>query len=190
MLSSALEKLLRDDPVPQQFFENAVIFAREFVDEYHHYKEEHQMFVFLAQKSGGIFDAQIDALRQQHEHGRMHVTRIVESVPGYLDREQAAATEIVESLAAYIAMLRQHIHREDHAFYPIAQRVLTADDAEQLLFEFERADAEARTGFVDECRDRVLKMEALLQVQPQAETRGSNTDPGGYQGHRGLNGVY
>ena len=152
-----------------EFFENAVLFSREFVDKYHHYKEEHQLFMQLAQQAGGIFDAQIDALRHQHEHGREHIARIAENVDGYLRKEHAAATTLVESIAAYGAMLRQHIHKEDHGFYPLAQRILTQDDEKHLEAEFRKADEKWGEDFMDKSRDRVLKMEALLRIPPRAE---------------------
>ena len=34
---------------PREFFDKALLFAREFADDYHHIKEEHMLFVRVAQ---------------------------------------------------------------------------------------------------------------------------------------------
>src|SRR5512143_1171456 len=61
---------------PRAFFEGAVEFARAFADRFHHFKEEFLMFGMLAQKKHGRLDADIGALRYQHERCRKAMTEI------------------------------------------------------------------------------------------------------------------
>ena len=120
------------------FFEKALEFARGFADDYHHFKEEHVLFVRLAQSKGGELDAQLDALRYQHERGRELVAKVARCLDGYAARDDRQTGDLLEALAAYAALLRQHIHTEDHRFYPLARNVLGADDMERLGEEFAR----------------------------------------------------
>jgi hemerythrin-like domain-containing protein len=54
-LALASEKLERGERPPKEFFEKAVDFSRQFVDKHHHFKEEHIIFTWLAQrKKGGV----------------------------------------------------------------------------------------------------------------------------------------
>ena len=70
VLSIAAEKIEEGQHPSEAFFEKAVEFARAFADHYHHFKEEHVLFVQLAQKKQGEVDAQLEALRYEHERGR------------------------------------------------------------------------------------------------------------------------
>jgi len=161
-LSFALEKLEHGETLPAEYVEQVVVFARNFVDKHHHFKEEYQMFRMVAEKHEGTLDAQLDALRNQHEHGRKYITDIATAQEGHQAGEDDKTTTVLESLAAYISMLRQHINREDHIFYPMAREALTDDQMAHLVSEFTAADEKAGEGFMQEFRDRVLKMEALL----------------------------
>lgn len=120
----------------QAFFDKALEFARQFADSYHHFKEEHVLFVRLAQVKRGEIDAQLDALRYQHERGRELTATIARCLDGYVARDERATSDLLEAMAAYTALLRQHIHVEDHRFYPLARNVLGSDDLERLELEF------------------------------------------------------
>ena len=114
------------------FFEIAIDFARTFADKYHHFKEEHVLFVRLAEKKRGEVDAQLESLRYQHERGREHITAIANALDGYVERDHMKVTTMLESVAAYVSLLRHHIHVEDHIFYPLAKNVLAKNEMQEL----------------------------------------------------------
>jgi len=138
VLSMAAEKIENGQRPSEAFFEKAVDFARSFADKYHHFKEEHVLFVQLAQKKQGEVDAQLDALRYEHERGRALVTGIENALPGYAAQDPIKTGELLENIAAYTSLLRHHIHVEDHVFYPMAKKTLTAEEFEALGPEFEK----------------------------------------------------
>ena len=161
-LAFALDKMERGERPPKQFFEQVVIFAREFVDQYHHFKEELQMFTLLAQKKGGQFDAPLAALRNQHETGRNHVAAILNAAGAIAEGQEVWESDLIESLAAYISMLRHHINVEDHVFYPMAAETLSDSDQQQLMDSFRQVNDKMGTGFVEDFRERLLQMDSLL----------------------------
>jgi hemerythrin-like domain-containing protein len=163
-LAYAVERLEHGERPPKEFFENAVLFAREFVDGYHHFKEEHQMFVMLAQTVKGKHDGAIEALRYQHERGRAIVNAIAQAISGYQRGDERDVLVVLESAAAFGALLRQHINREDSVFYPMARKELSREDQERLREEFARADEKAGADCFDRNEERVMKMEALLHA--------------------------
>ncbi len=147
---------------PREFFEKAVEFARTFADRYHHFKEEYLMFVRMAQKRKGEIDAQLEALRQQHERGRNLVAAVAERLDGYAKGDSVAAAELRENLAAYVTLLKHHMRTEDHVFYPMARRELDARDMEQLLEEFENDRARTGERMFENCHKLVVDMASLL----------------------------
>jgi hemerythrin-like domain-containing protein len=163
-LAFAAERLEHGERPPKEFFENAVLFAREFVDGYHHFKEEHQMFVMLAQKVKGKHDAPIESLRYQHERGRALITAMSDAIAGYHRGEERAVLAILENVAAFGALLRQHINREDSVFYPMAKKELSKEDQERLAEEFRRADEKSGGDCFERNEERVMKMDGLLRA--------------------------
>jgi len=68
VLSMAAEKIEEGQHPSEAFFEKAVEFARAFADHYHHFKEEHVLFVQLAQKKQGEVDASCSKTWQPTAH--------------------------------------------------------------------------------------------------------------------------
>jgi hemerythrin-like domain-containing protein len=144
------------------FFEKAVDFARSFADSYHHFKEEHVLFVRLAQKRQGEVDAQLDVLRHQHERGRELLAGITAALPGYAARDASSTADLLERTAAYAALLRHHIHVEDHVFYPMAEKNLTAEDLEQISREFVSERDKHGGDVFERCHKLVVDMGSIL----------------------------
>ena len=128
---------------PVEFFEAGIRFAREFADEYHHIKEEHILFVQVAQKQGGEMDAQTEALRHQHETGRNHILAISNALNGYGEGQAIQTDQIKDAIRDYVPMLREHTHTEDHLYFPLAEKVLSEEEHAQLQVEFDRARQKA-----------------------------------------------
>jgi len=115
---------------------SVAFFEKSVADSYHHFKEEHVLFVRLAQKRQGEIDAQLDALRQQHERGRELVTGISTSLEGYAAHDDMKTADLLQNMAAYASLLRLHIHTEDHVFYPMARKSMSDEEVELLSQEF------------------------------------------------------
>ncbi len=161
-LESAAEQLRQGRRPPREFYDLAVQFARAFADTVHHFKEEHVLFVRLAQRHEGALDAQLEALRHQHERGRRLLTQLAGHLPGYAEGDEEAARMLLATSSAYGDLLRDHIHREDHEFYPAARRTLTPEDMQALDEEFER-DRQRRGALAFEvAHKQVVDMGSLL----------------------------
>ncbi len=161
-LNAAERKLEAGERIPAEFLRGMVEFAREFVDRYHHGKEETQVFVRVAQLQAGEFDGALDALRQQHEHGRDHIAAIAASIDGYDAGDPLKDADVLEHLAAYASMLRLHIHREDHVFFPMARMHLDESENAALLKSFEREATAFPETFVEDCHALVQHIRALI----------------------------
>jgi hemerythrin-like domain-containing protein len=70
--------------------------------------------------------------------------------------------QIKESLAAYVPMLRDHIHTEDHLFFPLAEKALSAEEMTQLEAEFARARQKAGDEPFETYHKLVIDMGSML----------------------------
>ena len=162
ILTIAADKLGKEEPMPKEFFEKAVKFARSFTDKFHHFKEEHVMFTQLAQKKEGELDAQIGSLRYQHERGRNFISEISNAIDRYPIGNEILATILLENLSAYIALLRLHIHKEDHIFFPMVENEFSVSDLRSLLELFEEENHKTGGKTLEESQKLVQEMAELL----------------------------
>ena len=144
------------------FFEKGVEFARTFADRFHHFKEEHVLFVRLAQRKQGEVDAQLEALRHQHERGRELMASVAAALEGYEAQDPGHTAVLVENLGAYIALMRHHIHLEDHVFYPMARKTLRGDEIDELRAEFARQRDKDGPDTFERCHKTVVDMGSII----------------------------
>ena len=162
VLTMASEKIENGQRPSEAFFEKGVEFARTFADHYHHFKEEHVLFVQLAQKKKGEIDAQLEALRYEHERGRSLITGIEQAVPGYADGDPIKTGELLENVAAYASLLRHHIHVEDHVFYPMARKMMSDQEIEVLSQEFGKQQEKHGRDTFEKCHKMVVDMGSIV----------------------------
>ncbi|MCP4354282.1 MAG: hypothetical protein GY793_01370 [Proteobacteria bacterium] len=154
--------MLENDEYPDvQFFNELIVFAKNFVDKFHHFKEEYIMFGLLAQKKGGLLDAEIGALRFQHERNRFFMSEIKTSLPGYIEKEEIAITHLLENLASYISVLRRHIVIEEKIYFPIVEKDFNEEDNNMLKKQFEN-ELSDKTEIIKQNQTLVKEMESLL----------------------------
>ena len=161
-LTMAADRIENGQRPSEAFFLKAVDFARSFADGYHHFKEEHVMFVRLAEKHKGELDAQLETLRMQHERSRSLISGISNSLDGYVAGDPMKTSDLLENVAAYCALLRHHIHIEDHVFYPKAKKVLSPDEMEMLSKEFEKQKEKSGGDMFERCHKIVVDMGSML----------------------------
>ncbi len=161
-LSLAKEKLEEGERPPVEFFENSVEFARSFMLKFHHYKEEYVLFAFLAQKKNGAIDAQLESLRYQHERSRNFIIEIAGSLDGYSKGQGIQISNVLENLASYISLIRHHIHKEEHIFYPMIEKELSKEEKMALAKEIEKESSKAGDNFLEYARKCVMKIGDFL----------------------------
>lgn len=129
-----MENGAHPDPI---FFEKALEFMRAFADKYHHYKEEFVLFGMISQKRTNVLEAEMSALRYQHERCRQCTAEIENALQAYTQNDEMAATIILEYLATYTSLLKRHIYIEDHLFFPAAEKALLPAEDDHLLSLFQ-----------------------------------------------------
>jgi hemerythrin-like domain-containing protein len=78
----------------------------------------------------------------EHGKGRDYVRGMNEAIAGYGRNEANASSRFVENARSYIALLSQHIDKENNILFPWGERVLSEEQKEKLLVAFEKLEHE------------------------------------------------
>ena len=99
----------------------------------------------------------IAAMLYEHDLGRTYVAAAANALEGAGRGEAGAMEALRENLGGYIALLRAHIDKEDRFLYPMADRLLAAEDQEWLEREFARVEREETGAGVHEKYHRLAE---------------------------------
>lgn len=120
----------------------AVDFLRNFADRCHHGKEEVHFFTQMElhgfPRDGGPTGVMI----YEHEQSRAHVRKIAASIIPAANGDNEALDCFVTHANAYIQLLRDHIQKEDHCLFPMADNAFSEADQQLLLQKFEQTERE------------------------------------------------
>jgi len=118
----------------------AVDFLRNVADACHHGKEEVHLFTLLEARGFQRATGPTGVMLAEHELGRAHVKGMSEAIPAAARGEEAALESFIGHARAYVDLLGDHIHKEDHCLFPMAEQALGAEDRKALLAAFERVE--------------------------------------------------
>lgn len=153
VLEMAAAQLARGRPLPDGWWQEIVAWLRSFADKNHHAKEEAALFPAMVKAGVPSEGGPIAVMLEEHERGRALV-RAMEA--GDAAARSAKARE-------YIALLREHIDKENGVLFPMADAVL--DDRAQgaLAREFEAVEAEqGRDASIPHAEAAVERLQAAL----------------------------
>jgi len=151
-----------------QFFLDAVEFIRNYADRFHHAKEEDVLFRELVRNGMPAENSPVAAMLLAHDQGRSFVKGMETAALLGQNGAEDAVAEVVANARGYAALLREHIHTEDHVLYPLAERVLPADWRDGMAAAYAAAEQSAPAGLQE-------RYEALVG-RYEAELRGTGND--------------
>lgn len=122
--------------------EQAVDFFRNFADRCHHGKEETHLFPAMEAKGFSRQDGPTGVMFYEHEQGRTHVRGMADAIEGAADGQSEAVARFIGHAQGYVGLLREHIEKEDHCLFAMANQTLTEDDQQRLLAAFENVEHE------------------------------------------------
>ncbi len=135
---NVLEKMAaqaeRTGKVEKQDATDIVSFFRTFADKSHHGKEEAILFPALEAKGFPRDGGPTGVMMHEHELGRSYVRGMADAI------EKDAANPFAQNARAFIELLRQHIQKEDHCLFGMADQALTPADQANLLTAFETVE--------------------------------------------------
>ena len=134
------EKLEAGQPVEAQIFQNIVEFMRLYADKSHHGKEEDLLFPLLAERGVPMRGCPVDALMREHVMGRALVKGLAEAAEAWQEGDPSARENLIKNLRGITELYPNHIWKEDYLLFPMSNKVLSAEDQQNLAQEFNRVE--------------------------------------------------
>jgi len=125
-----------------------------YVDRCHNQKEERALFPMLARRGVPSEGGPVAVMLGEHGQARELVGRIDAAAAAYAGGDAGALAPLKQAFGAYAALCKQHFWKENDILYPLANRVLSPEDAAEVLDEIDEVEQEAGPG----ARDRYWKM--------------------------------
>ena len=144
-----------------EHFKGILEFLRVFVDRCHHGKEEELLFPALI-AAGVPKEGPIAIMLREHEIGRNYVKAMSQTHAAYLAGDRSSSKDIVQNARGYIALLKDHIEKENKVIFVTADSRLSEKIQNQLFEGFEKIEAERiGVGRHEEFHDLLEKLSGI-----------------------------
>lgn len=143
-----VNKLNEGTFVRPSFFLDVADFVRNYADGAHHMKEEGCLFPAMGASGVATDDGPLQVMLAEHEEGR-RLTRAMVAAAERLERGEAeAAGDVARIAMEYVALLREHIQKEDTVVFPMATQAIAPKSMESVtedIVRIERQESDAGT---------------------------------------------
>jgi hemerythrin-like domain-containing protein len=121
-----------------------VEFLRVYADQRHHGREEALFFPILVKRGVPAQGCPIGGLNNEHEKGRALESVLDEGITSYEQKLSGADHAVRQTLQEIIDLYRKHLWMEDAMVFPMAEKLITETDNEELKEKF--ADLDRKIG--------------------------------------------
>lgn len=163
-LEIAAERLEKGQPVRPGMFIEAADFIQGFADGCHHKKEEGVLFPSMSAQGVPVQGGPIGVMLSEHEQGRIYTRAMRQAAERLATGDTQASQEISQNARGYVALLRQHIFKENNILFPMANRVIPPDQQDQVAEDFEHVEHE-ETG--EGVHEKYLALAGALEKEIQ-----------------------
>lgn len=142
--------------------ETIVSLIRTFADGLHHNKEENLLFPKMVEKGFSFEQGPVSVMLEDHEQGRYYVRGMADNIALYKAGDDEVVGNIYSNMRGYIELLRAHINKENNILFRMADKVLSNEDQQMLLNEFDKA--EQNSGCFDSASSCLKQIENLVEI--------------------------
>jgi hemerythrin-like domain-containing protein len=165
-LQTAADRVSQGDEIRPAFFVNAALFIKNFSDGCHHRKEEGVLFIAMNDSGVPAQGGPIGVMLAEHEQGRLFTREMKDAAQKWEAGDLSARAAVVHNAFGYVALLRQHIHKEDNILFPMADRLIPPDRQEKVAADFEHIEHE-ETG--EGIHEKYLALAEVLEKESQKQ---------------------
>jgi hemerythrin-like domain-containing protein len=137
-LEAAALHLENGRPVRPEFFLEAAEFIAGFADGCHHKKEEGVLFGAMVESGLPRTDGPLDMFLDEHVQGRALTRGMRDAAHQLQGGDTGARATLISNARRYVALLRDHIIKEDEMLFPLADDMLSDEQQRSVLRDFER----------------------------------------------------
>jgi hemerythrin-like domain-containing protein len=141
-LETQARRLQAGSPVRPGFFLDATSFFRNFIDGCHHRKEEESFFMAMMDAGLSNQTGPVAIMIAEHEQGREYTRAMEKAARALAGGQSSARDDLTRTTLEYVALLRQHIRRENNLLFKMAEQLIPPARQKELTEEFERIERE------------------------------------------------
>jgi len=164
-LEASINHLEKGGDVRPEFFLSTTDFIRNFADGCHHAKEEGVLFTHMTDQGFTLQGCPLGVMLAEHECGRQYNRALIKAAEDMQAGDMSGVRRAIMSSRSYIALLRQHIYKEDHILFPMAEEVIPQDAHDSLWQEFEHVE---RTELGEGVHEKYLALALALEEEISA----------------------
>jgi len=131
-LEVILRKAQKENTLSLYFFKSFINFAKKFIDNCHHGKEEKCFFPCLEKlgmpKEGGP----IGVMLKEHELGRTLIKKIEEKINLY-EKGEIKVDELLNACYEYIDLMNNHMFKEENILFRIGKEIINENDDKETI---------------------------------------------------------
>ena len=139
-LDELAERALADSRVDVASAGEALDFLTAFADRCHHAKEEQILFPALSARGLPREAGPIAVMLGEHELGRAAIARMRAALDDAQRKAAEAPGRFARAAREYVALLREHIAKENGVLFPMADRILDEAAQHELMRAVERVE--------------------------------------------------
>jgi hemerythrin-like domain-containing protein len=121
------------EQVPADELNGFIGFLKEFADKCHHSKEEDILFPALTRAGLPLEGGPVGVMLGEHVQGREYIQAMENAAEGSPDYAGFA-----KSARQYAELLRQHIQKENNVLFVMAEKLLSAEQLDEIYEAFEQ----------------------------------------------------
>ncbi len=134
-------RLQSGSAVRVEFFLDAVVFLRQFVDECHQRKEEDTLLVALIDAGLAKDSGPVTNLLADHAQAQEFTREIEKNARIVIGGGTNSREDLARCAQGYVSLLTHHFRKEEDELFPSAERLIPAGDQAELDAEFERIES-------------------------------------------------
>lgn len=165
VLAAAEKAFVEPSPPTSGFVADLREYLVDFVHGWHHEKEERALFPRVVLRATGADAALVAALRSEHAQARELVSRFDAAARAYVGGARERLGELVEAFRAYAAFDEAHRRKETEGLYPLANRLFSPDDAEEVLEEIVALERNLGWGTRERCWNLATEIVSRVELK-------------------------
>jgi hemerythrin-like domain-containing protein len=146
VLQRVVEAEAETESLDMDAAEKCVRFIRLFADACHHGKEEDLLFVEMEHAGMSRSSGPIAVMLEEHRIGREFVGVMRKALDDAKAGESDAVQRFVNGAYGYVELIRNHILKEDHVLFDIADRIVDGPACKTLCSAYDGVCAQRFEG--------------------------------------------
>jgi hemerythrin-like domain-containing protein len=136
------DELAEDRNIDSDILSDLCQFLRIYGHQCHHGKEESYLFPMLESHGVPEEGCPLGALRHEHERSRALTQELAQASVEYAANPNAGRSALSKVFSNLMQFYPAHIWKEEYLLFPLARKVLSAEDDERLLKEFASVESD------------------------------------------------